>query len=767
MKNKKVISLWPYLLILAILAVLVTYGTGSNTKTFNYNEFLANAEKMEFKKVEMAMGTTVIDVSGTYATSKGNASFKVTVPNTEENVKWLTDTLSKDKSTELTTRDPNQESFLMKFFINVFPYLMLAGIAIFFFTKMNSGGSNKAFEFSKSKARIEGNIKVRFKDVAGCDEEKEEVKEIIDYLKDPKKFTDMGARIPKGMLMVGPPGTGKTLLAKAVAGEANVPFFSISGSDFVEMFVGTGASRVRDMFKKAQQTAPCIVFIDEIDAVGRQRGAGMGGGNDEREQTLNQLLVEMDGMGENKGIVIIAATNRPDVLDPALLRSGRFDRQITVNLPDKKGRFEILKVHARNKKLGNDISLESLAKRTPGFSGADLENVLNEGAILAVRDKRKVITMEDLDEAIDRVMMGPAKKSRKYTEKEKRLVAFHEAGHAVIGIKLEDADMVEKVTIIPRGEAGGYNLMTPREEKMMPTKADFMAQITGLLGGRVAEEVVFNEISAGASNDIQRATKIAKAMVRSWGMSNLGPIQYDDGTGNVFLGRDYGSGSNYSGEIAYEIDKEIRKIINECYDHAKQIITEHIDLLTLIANTLVEEETITSEQINNLVTYGSLTKESTTARPVLKKNDSSKDFEFTPVISPMFGAKEEKKKEQKNQSVKIMKRSNTVKKKPNPLGTIISPYYGVNELEEFEEEAMEEIAAKQQEQATPIETPKHDVEIEELNQMEEVENVTLDELLEDVHDTTENDEDLMQISLFGDSTPVQEVEETYKYKNEE
>lgn len=663
MKNKKVISLWPYLLILAILAVLVTYGTGSNTKTFNYNEFLANAEKMEFKKVEMAMGTTVIDVSGTYATSKGNASFKVTVPNTEENVKWLTNTLSKDKSTELTTRDPNQESFLMKFFINVFPYLMLAGIAIFFFTKMNSGGSNKAFEFSKSKARIEGNIKVRFKDVAGCDEEKEEVKEIIDYLKDPKKFTDMGARIPKGMLMVGPPGTGKTLLAKAVAGEANVPFFSISGSDFVEMFVGTGASRVRDMFKKAQQTAPCIVFIDEIDAVGRQRGAGMGGGNDEREQTLNQLLVEMDGMGENKGIVIIAATNRPDVLDPALLRSGRFDRQITVNLPDKKGRFEILKVHARNKKLGNDISLESLAKRTPGFSGADLENVLNEGAILAVRDKRKVITMEDLDEAIDRVMMGPAKKSRKYTEKEKRLVAFHEAGHAVIGIKLEDADMVEKVTIIPRGEAGGYNLMTPREEKMMPTKADFMAQITGLLGGRVAEEVVFNEISAGASNDIQRATKIAKAMVRSWGMSNLGPIQYDDGTGNVFLGRDYGSGSNYSGEIAYEIDKEIRKIINECYDHAKQIITEHIDLLTLIANTLVEEETITSEQINNLVTYGSLTnpnevkKEATTSEDVENqiKQDNMEAQEVLHDDIDHHDAEEEKKKQEKVSFEEAMK----------------------------------------------------------------------------------------------------------------
>ena len=529
------------------------------------------------------------------------------MPRTDDNVKWLSELFEKNKKTKVNVLDANKESVLEVFLKSVLPFLILGGAAIFLFSRMNAGGNNKAFEFSKSRAKIESSIKVRFKDVAGCDEEKEEVKEIIDYLKDPKRFTDMGARIPKGMLMVGPPGTGKTLLAKAVAGEADVPFFSISGSDFVEMFVGTGASRVRDMFKKAQQHAPCIVFIDEIDAVGRQRGAGMGGGNDEREQTLNQLLVEMDGMGENKGIVIIAATNRPDVLDPALLRSGRFDRQITVNLPDKKGRYEILKVHARNKKLAKDISLESLAKRTPGFSGADLENVLNEGAILAVRDKRKMITMEDLDEAIDRVMMGPAKKSKKYTEKEKRLVAYHEAGHAVIGLKLEDADKVEKVTIIPRGEAGGYNLMTPKEEKLFPTKADFMSQITGLMGGRVAEEVMFNEISAGASNDIQKATKIAKAMVRSWGMSSLGPIQYDDGTGNVFLGRDYGSGSNYSGEIAYEIDKEIRKIINECYDQAKKLIEDNKDLLTLIAENLIEEETITSEQINNLMTYGKLT----------------------------------------------------------------------------------------------------------------------------------------------------------------
>ena len=606
MNNKKFRSFIPYILVLSIMLLLISYGTDSSTKNFNYNEFINQADSLSFTKADLSVGTTVVDVKGSYKKDGKDVNFTVRVPNTEKNVAYLTDIFKKNQNTVLTVTDPNKESLLLKFLMNVFPFLLIAGAAFFMFSKMNSGGNAKAFEFSKSKAKIEGNIKVRFKDVAGCDEEKEEVKEIIDYLKDPKRFTDMGARIPKGMLMVGPPGTGKTLLAKAVAGEADVPFFSISGSDFVEMFVGTGASRVRDMFKKAQQTAPCIVFIDEIDAVGRQRGAGMGGGNDEREQTLNQLLVEMDGMGENKGIVIIAATNRPDVLDPALLRSGRFDRQITVNLPDKRGRFEILKVHARNKKLAPEINLESLAKRTPGFSGADLENVLNEGAILAVRDKRKVITMEDLDEAIDRVMMGPAKKSKKYTEREKRLVAFHEAGHAVIGLKLEDADKVEKVTIIPRGEAGGYNLMTPREEKMFPTKADFMAQITGLMGGRVAEEVMFDEVSAGASNDIQKATKIAKAMVRSWGMSSLGPIQYDDGSGNVFLGRDYSSGSNYSGEIAYEIDKEIRKIINECFDKAKHIIEENKELLTLIAENLIEEETITSEQINNLMNYGTL-----------------------------------------------------------------------------------------------------------------------------------------------------------------
>lgn len=602
---KKWMNYLPYALVIIILASLIVFSNDSRTQNFDYSTFMQEAEKMTFQQSSMSVGSTVIDVQGTYKNEDGTTrNFTVSVPKTDENIQWLTDTLGEGK---IAVSDPNRENQFINVLFNLLPVLLMIGAFFIIFSKMNAGGNNKAFDFAKSRAKIQSNVKVRFKDVAGCDEEKEEVREIIDYLKNPKQFTDMGARIPKGLLMVGPPGTGKTLLAKAVAGEADVPFFSISGSDFVEMFVGTGASRVRDMFKKAQQAAPCIVFIDEIDAVGRQRGAGMGGGNDEREQTLNQLLVEMDGMGENKGIVIIAATNRPDVLDPALLRSGRFDRQITVSLPDKKGREAILRVHARNKKLAKDISLESLAQRTPGFSGADLENVLNEGAILAVRDHRKMITMDDLDEAIDRVMMGPAKKSKKYNDDDKRLVSYHEAGHAVIGIKLKDADMVQKVTIIPRGEAGGYNLMTPREEKYFHRKREYMAQITGLLGGRVAEEIVFGEISAGAVNDIEKITKIAKAMVRVFGMSSLGPIQYADPQGNVFLGRDYNNGNNYSAGVAAEIDKEVRKIVDECYEDCKRILSENRDLLDLIANSLFEEETLTKEQINNLVEYGTLT----------------------------------------------------------------------------------------------------------------------------------------------------------------
>ena len=419
----------------------------------------------------------------------------------------------------------------------------------------------------------------------------------------------MGARIPKGVLLVGPPGTGKTLLAKAVAGEANVPFYYISGSDFVELFVGVGASRVRDMFKQAKQTAPCLIFIDEIDAVGRQRGTGLGGGHDEREQTLNQLLTEMDGFGANEGIIIIAATNRPDVLDPALLRPGRFDRQVTVSLPDQKERLAILNVHAKNKVFGSDVNLENISKRTPGYSGADLENLLNEAALLAVRRNLPAIGMAEIDEASDRVLMGPAKVSRKYSENDKKLVSYHEAGHAVIGLKLEHANVVQKVTIIPRGSAGGYNMMIPSEEKICSTKTDLLEEITGLLGGRTAEELVFGEITTGAHNDFEKATKIARAMVTEYGMSDLGPLQFEQQEGSVFLGRDYNKSHNFSNEVANEIDMEMRKIIDECHAKATEIIKQNMDLLKLIAESLLEQETLTKEEIDYLVANGHLPKD--------------------------------------------------------------------------------------------------------------------------------------------------------------
>ena len=615
MGNKKGLlkSILPWLIVLMVISVAIPFFNQSESSEIRYDKFIEIVQKEKVKDVEIVPKSLVIDVSGTYSKKASNGKkedtkFSVVIPRTETELDSLISLLD-ENGTKINVVNDAERNQLLNFIVSLLPYLILFG-GMFFFLKMMSntaGGNNKAFEFAKSKARVESNVKVRFKDVAGCEEEKEEVKEIIDYLRSPKKFTDMGAHIPKGILMVGPPGTGKTLLAKAVAGEANVPFFSISGSDFVEMFVGTGASRVRDMFKTAQKSAPCIIFIDEIDAVGRQRGAGMGGGNDEREQTLNQLLVEMDGMTDNAGIVVIAATNRPDVLDPALLRSGRFDRRVTVSLPDIKGREAILHVHARNKKLASDVSLANLAKRTPGFSGADLANVLNEGAILAVRKNEAKVTMTDLDEAIDRVMMGPAKKSKKYTEKDKILVAYHEAGHAVIGLKLEDADMVQKVTIIPRGDAGGYNLMTPREEKYFHRKSEFIAQITGLLGGRTAEEIQFGEISAGAVNDIEKLTEIAKNMVRVYGMSSLGPIQYADPQGNVFLGRDYTKGSDYSAGVAAEIDKEVRAIVDECHENCRKILTDNKDLLDLIANSLYEHETLTNEEITNLMNFGQLT----------------------------------------------------------------------------------------------------------------------------------------------------------------
>lgn len=489
--------------------------------------------------------------------------------------------------------------------IYLVPTIVIIGALFLIFRNANSQNS-RAFDFAKNRAKLNREKTVTFKDVAGVEEEKQEMEELIDFLKTPKKYVDMGARIPKGVLLVGSPGTGKTLLAKAVAGEANVPFFSISGSDFVEMFVGVGASRVRDLFKVAKENSPCILFIDEIDAVGRQRGAGLGGGHDEREQTLNQLLVEMDGFTSNMGIIIMAATNRPDVLDPALLRPGRFDRQITINLPDIRGREAILKVHARNKKIDASIKFSEFATKIPGFSGADIENLLNEAALLAARDNRTSILAKDLDEAIDRVMMGPAKKSRKYSVSEKKTVAFHEAGHAVIGLKLTGANIVRKVTIIPRGQAGGYNLMTPAEEKFLETKHSLLARITSLLGGRVAEETVFDTVTTGAYNDFQNATRIARAMVTEYGMSDLGPIQYETRGNNVFLGRDYMKEKNFSDQIALEIDSEVRHIINDCYKDAKEIIAKHRKLLDTIAHYLVEVETLSQSDIEEINESGKL-----------------------------------------------------------------------------------------------------------------------------------------------------------------
>ena len=596
-KNNKFISLLPYLVLLLFL-VSITFMNplGSRSKTLSYSEFMDLLATDKITDATVSVNYNTSTIQGEYTVDGKTEEFTVTVPNTEQ-------VLEKLEKENIEVVDANQSNFLIDFITALLPVALFVGFGYFMLRNLNNagGGQKQAFDFSKSRARLESEIKVRFADVAGCDEEKEEMAEIIEYLKTPRKFAKMGARIPKGILMVGNPGTGKTLLAKAVAGEANVPFYSISGSDFVEMFVGVGASRVRDMFKKAKSTAPCMIFIDEIDAVGRQRGAGMGGGNDEREQTLNQLLVEMDGMADNSGIVVIAATNRPDVLDPALLRPGRFDRQITVALPDKKGREAILKVHARNKHLAEDVNLGALATRTPGFSGADLENVLNEAAILAVRENKTIISMENVDEAIDRVMMGPAKKSRTYDDKTKKLVAYHEAGHAIVGLNLPEGSIVQKVTIIPRGNAGGYNLIMPRKERMLNTRKELIETITSYMGGRAAEEIFFDDITTGASSDIEQATKIAKDMVTLYGMSELGPVQYDRGSQNVFLGRDYNSPMNTSSQIAFEIDKEVRKIVDYCHDLACKIINEHKDDLIKLAEALMANETLTAEEINDLM----------------------------------------------------------------------------------------------------------------------------------------------------------------------
>lgn len=608
-KEKVVMTSLPYLiLIVVVVCVLFLYNSNAsvvhNLKTGEFLNYISDGKVTEMT-VTPKSDESIYYIEGKVSDYKDNEYFKVKII-PEEMSAVTTYAQSHNLSLYDTNKDPGS-STLLYIVVNVLPLFILAILAYILFMKMASG-NNKSMDFGRSRAKLsEDGGKVRFSDVAGLKEEKEEVAELIDFLKNPKKFQKLGARIPKGVLLVGPPGTGKTLLAKAVAGEANVPFYYISGSDFVELFVGVGASRVRDMFKQAKQSAPCLIFIDEIDAVGRQRGSGIGGGHDEREQTLNQLLTEMDGFGANEGIIIIAATNRPDVLDPALLRPGRFDRQVTVSLPDAKEREEILDVHARNKKFETDVNLKAISQRTPGFSGADLENLLNEAALLAVRRNKNAIGMDEIDEATDRVLMGPAKTSRKITDKEKRLVAIHESGHAVIGLKLPDAQEVHKITIIPRGVAGGYTMMLPKEEKIgIMTKEEIESQITGLLGGRAAEKTFLNVTTTGASDDFKKATRLARNMVTKYGMSDLGPMQLEEETEGVFLGRDYNKTKNFSDQVALEIDKAVRTIIEDCYEKALKILKENKDLVNLLADALVEHETLTKEQIECLVETGKM-----------------------------------------------------------------------------------------------------------------------------------------------------------------
>lgn len=623
-----------YLLIFLVIVGIVSFFNGPPTETqeMTYGEFQTKLENQEITSITMQPERDVYVIQGKLKTMAEDEFFIVNVPISDIAIEQVLETAS-NGGTKLDVLQAKQTSGWVTFFTSIIPFVIIF-ILFFFLLSQAQGGGSRVMNFGKSKAKLyDDKKKAKFKDVAGADEEKQELVEVVEFLKDPRRFAAIGARIPKGVLLVGPPGTGKTLLARAVAGEAGVPFFSISGSDFVEMFVGVGASRVRDLFENAKKNAPCIIFIDEIDAVGRQRGAGLGGGHDEREQTLNQLLVEMDGFGVNEGIIIIAATNRADILDPALLRPGRFDRQILVGRPDVRGREEILEVHSRNKPLAEDVNLKTIATRTPGFSGADLENLLNEAALVAARTDKKKIDMTDVEEAIDRVIAGPAKKSRVISEKEKNIVAYHEAGHTVVGVRLENADMVHKVTIVPRGQAGGYAVMLPKEDRYFMTKPELLDKIIGLLGGRVAEEVIFGEVSTGAHNDFQRATGIARKMVTEYGMSDkLGPMQFGSSQGgNVFLGRDINNEQNYSDAIAYEIDLEMQRIIKDCYERCRTILVENKDKLELIAKTLLEIETLDAEQIKSLMNEGKLpdnhhsTNDKNGGSTPLKEDDKGED----------------------------------------------------------------------------------------------------------------------------------------------
>ncbi|MDQ0220883.1 ATP-dependent metallopeptidase FtsH/Yme1/Tma family protein [Peribacillus cavernae] len=621
-----------YLLIFLVIIGIVSIFNNNNEPTVNItqDEFFEHLDKGEVTNFTMQPERYVYEVRGQLENYEKDKFFLTYVTDSEATQARISGAIEDNKVDKTEVLPAKESNGWVTFFTSIIPFVIIFILFFFLLNQAQGGGGGRVMNFGKSKAKLynDEKKKVRFKDVAGADEEKQELVEVVEFLKDPRKFAELGARIPKGVLLVGPPGTGKTLLARAVAGEAGTPFFSISGSDFVEMFVGVGASRVRDLFENAKKNAPCIIFIDEIDAVGRQRGAGLGGGHDEREQTLNQLLVEMDGFGGNEGVIIIAATNRADILDPALLRPGRFDRQITVGRPDVIGREAVLKVHSRNKPLSDGVNLKAIAQRTPGFSGADLENLLNEAALVAARQNKKKIDMSDLDEASDRVIAGPAKKSRVISKKERNIVAFHEAGHTIIGLVLDEAEIVHKVTIVPRGQAGGYAVMLPKEDRFFMTKPELLDKIAGLLGGRVSEEVVFGEASTGAHNDFQRATGIARSMVTEYGMSDkLGPIQFGQTQGQVFLGRDFNNDQNYSDAIAYEIDLEIQRIIKESYDRAKKIITENRSKLDIIANTLLEVETLDAEQIKSLFDTGKLPDRDYTA--INGRLDSDDDMKVT------------------------------------------------------------------------------------------------------------------------------------------
>lgn len=583
------------LIIMVIIWMFDLYGEkDSKPADISYTSFMQHVQQDEIKQV------TIVDnvISGKL---KDGKEFSTVAPNDSKLVEKL-----EAKKVDIKAELPPQPPWWMSILSSILPMLIIVGL---WFMLMNQGGAGggKVMNFGKSRARRydEEKLKITFKDVAGAEEAKQELEEVVEFLKHPQKYNDLGAKIPKGVLLYGPPGTGKTLLAKAVAGEAGVPFFSISGSDFVEMFVGVGASRVRDLFDQAKKSAPCIVFIDEIDAVGRQRGAGLGGGHDEREQTLNQLLVEMDGFSANEGIIMIAATNRPDILDPALLRPGRFDRQIVVDRPDIKGRTEILKVHVKGKPIGPDVNLDVIAQRTPGFTGADLSNLVNEAALLTARKDKKAINMPEMEEAAERVIMGPERKSRVISDKEKRLTAYHEGGHTIVGMMLEHTDPVHKVTIIPRGRAGGYTLSLPKEDKYYATRSEMLDELKVLLGGRVAEALVLKEISSGASNDLQRATQLARQMICEYGMSeNIGPVTFGHRQDQVFLGRDIARDKDYSEEVAAEIDKEVRSFMEDAYAATEKLLSDNIDKLHVIAKALMEKETLEEEEINQLVKYG-------------------------------------------------------------------------------------------------------------------------------------------------------------------